>query len=97
MAELRSMLLDAEEAVRYRYSKAAVAVEQSLWCATTYDSKLLAAIPQQVLERYYGRGDPTRYLRPGESVLDLGSGAGKVCFIASRWSGPPGVSGRGYQ
>ena len=35
MPELSGMLVDAEEAVRYRYSKAAVAVEQSLCCPAT--------------------------------------------------------------
>jgi SAM-dependent methyltransferase len=50
----------------------------------------LEVIPQEVLERDYGCGDPTRYLRPGETVLDLGSGSGKVCFIASQVVGSSG-------
>ena len=33
-------------------------------------------------------------LRPGETVLDLGSGAGFDCFLAARAVGPPGRSTR---
>ncbi|MGB8273996.1 MAG: methyltransferase domain-containing protein, partial [Alphaproteobacteria bacterium] len=38
----------------------------------------------------YGCGDPSRYVREGESVLDLGSGGGKICYIASQIVGPAG-------
>src|SRR5207248_6489144 len=48
------------------------------------------AIPQEVIDRDYGCGDPTRYLREGETVLDLGSGTGKICFIAAQIVGPKG-------
>ncbi|MDX1681265.1 MAG: methyltransferase domain-containing protein, partial [Akkermansiaceae bacterium] len=50
----------------------------------------LEPIPDEVLERDYGCGDPSRYLEPGETVLDLGSGTGKICFIASQVVGPEG-------
>jgi arsenite methyltransferase len=81
---------DFEKAVHQRYSAGAVNVEPELCCPVSYDPKLLAAIPEEVLERDYGCGDPTKYLRPGETVLDLGSGSGKACFIASQVVGPSG-------
>jgi SAM-dependent methyltransferase len=79
-----------ETAVKHRYAAAAVARERALCCPTQYDERLLDAIPAEVLERDYGCGDPSRYLRPGETVLDLGSGAGKGCFIAAQVVGPKG-------
>ena len=82
--------LDVEHAVRSRYSSAAKSPEASLCCPTTYDPKLLAAIPEDILQRDYGCGNPAPYVRSGETVLDLGSGAGKVCFIASQLVGASG-------
>jgi arsenite methyltransferase len=43
-----------------------------------------------VIERDYGCGDPSKYLRAGETVLDLGSGTGKICFIAAQVVGATG-------
>lgn len=82
--------LDSEEAVRQRYSAAAQAREAALCCPVDYDAGLLKAIPQEVLDRDYGCGDPSRYVRAGDTVLDLGSGGGKICFIASQVVGPEG-------
>ncbi len=82
--------LNVEKAVRERYSNAAKAAEASLCCPTTYDPRLIEVIPAEVLERDYGCGNPTPYLRTGDTVLDLGSGSGKVCFIASQIVGPEG-------
>lgn len=82
--------IDVEVAVRERYSAGARTGEPALCCPTSYDPQLLAAIPEEVLARDYGCGDPTRHVRPGETVLDLGSGSGKVCFLASQVVGPTG-------
>ena len=82
--------MSTESAVRDRYANAAQAKEGSLCCAVDYDARFLEAIPDEVIERDYGCGDPSRYLREGETVLDLGSGTGKICFIASQVVGPNG-------
>src|SRR5260370_8903180 len=74
--------LNVEEAVRRRYADGAKKVERELCCPTSYDPKLLEAIPDEVLACDYGWGDPSRYLKTGDTVLDLGSGWGKVCFLA---------------
>lgn len=79
-----------EQSVRDRYSSAAHAVESSLCCSVRYDSKYLAVIPQEIIERDYGCGDPTPFVQPGDTVLDLGSGGGKVCYIAAQLAGPRG-------
>ena len=82
--------IHTESTVRARYAKAAQGTQQNLCCAVPYDSRYLKAIPAEVIERDYGCGDPSRYLRPGETVLDLGSGTGKICFIAAQVVGPEG-------
>ncbi len=82
--------MDAESAVRERYSQAAQAVEGALCCPVDYDPKYLEVIPAEVIERDYGCGDPSKHLKAGETVLDLGSGTGKICFIAAQVVGPEG-------
>ena len=86
----KSGKLNVEAAVKNRYSNAAQSKEAALCCPIDYDQQYLKVIPQEVIDKDYGCGDPSKYLRPGETVLDLGSGTGKICFIASQVVGPQG-------
>ncbi|QGJ70578.1 Arsenite S-adenosylmethyltransferase [Planctomycetales bacterium 10988] len=82
--------MSTEAAVQQRYSQGAQAREEALCCPVQYNTEYLKVIPQEILERDYGCGDPSAYLQPGETVLDLGCGAGKICFIASQVVGSSG-------
>jgi ubiquinone/menaquinone biosynthesis C-methylase UbiE len=86
----KATTLDVESAVRERYEQAARAREATLCCPVSYDPKFLEVIPREILEKDYGCGDPTRYVREGDTVLDLGSGGGKICYIAAQIAGPKG-------
>lgn len=79
-----------DSTVTERYGQAAEKHEPGLCCPVDYDPKFLKIIPQEVLERDYGCGDPVSHVREGEVVLDLGSGGGKVCFIAAQIVGAKG-------
>jgi arsenite methyltransferase len=83
-------IAEVENIVRKRYGEGAQSHVAELCCPTDYDPKFLKIIPDEVLDRDYGCGDPSRYLKEGETVLDLGSGTGKICFIAAQVVGPQG-------
>jgi len=82
--------LDVEQAVRERYSPAAEAAEPALCCPVDYDPQYLKIIPEEIIERDYGCGDPSKHVAAGETVLDLGSGGGKICYIAAQIVGESG-------
>ena len=82
--------LNVEEAVGARYSDAAQQFEPQLCCAVNYDASYLKAIPAEIIERDYGCGNPAEWVRAGETVLDLGSGGGKICYIAAQIVGASG-------
>ncbi len=54
---------DLEAAVRERYGEAARVRESALCCPTSYDARLLEALPADVIERDYGCGDLRRGMR----------------------------------
>ena len=78
------------DAVLDRYSGAALEREAALCCPVDYDADLLKLLPAEIIEKDYGCGDPSRYVREGDVVLDLGSGGGKICYMAAQLVGPEG-------
>lgn len=87
---VNSSIPRTESAVRDRYAAAARQSEAALCCPVDYDKRYLEIIPAEVIEKDYGCGDPSRYVKSGETVLDLGSGTGKICFIAAQVVGAAG-------
>jgi arsenite methyltransferase len=88
------------EAVRERYS--AIATNRSSCCGSgasdcctpvqLYDDASLVGLPADAINLSLGCGDPVTIagLKRGETVLDLGSGAGIDCFMAARQVGEEG-------
>jgi len=60
--------------------------------STLYPVDLLTTVPTDVASTSYGCGDPITLasLKPGQTVLDLGSGAGLDCLLAAQKVGPEG-------
>lgn len=81
---------NVETAVLERYQAGARQPEARLCCPTEYDGNDLEFLPQEIIEKDYGCGDPTRYVCAGETVVDLGSGAGKNCYILAKKVGGQG-------
>ncbi|HYM32826.1 MAG TPA: methyltransferase domain-containing protein [Candidatus Cybelea sp.] len=57
-----------------------------------YDEAVVGRMPDHAVESFAGVANPFSLgaLRPGERVLDLGSGGGFDCFIAADQVGPEG-------
>ena len=59
-------------------------------CGTSYPLDLVDSMPEGAVS--FGCGNPVALaaLQRGQTVLDLGSGAGLDCFLAARQVGPAG-------
>jgi SAM-dependent methyltransferase len=79
--------MEVEDVVRERYRQGAQERVADLCCPVDYDP-LSRGDPGRGPRK--GCGDPSRHLQPGETVLDFGSGTGKICFIASQVVGASG-------
>lgn len=88
LSELRVLLTPDD--TQGRYGEAANTVDDNLCCPVTYDEDRLSHIPQAILDVDYGCGDPTVFAKPGDTVLDLGSGSGKHCFMLAKTVGESG-------
>jgi ubiquinone/menaquinone biosynthesis C-methylase UbiE len=84
------MRYDIERTVIERYQEGAKEQQPSLCCPTEYERNYLDIIPKEIIVKDYGCGDPTRYVNEGEIVVDLGSGAGKNCYIIAQKVGDQG-------
>ncbi len=100
-----STMEQVQEVVKYRYGKAAKAAAEGSRssCCTApdgtdpissglYDDPELASLPEEVVRASLGCGNPTALAipKPGQTVLDLGSGGGIDAFLAARKVGPTG-------
>jgi len=97
---------DVKEIVKKKYGEAALRVKSggSSCCGATagsgcdpittnlYDASQAAQIPEEALLASFGCGNPTMLaeLKPGETVLDLGSGGGIDVLLSARRVGPTG-------
>jgi arsenite methyltransferase len=79
-----------EHSVLDRYSQGAEQIQPDLCCPVDYDASLLKLLPQEIIDKDYGCGDPSRYVREGDVVLDLGAGSGKICYMAAQLVGDNG-------
>lgn len=89
--------IEISESVRHYYGEVLQAssdLKTSACCSIdampAYLKTLLAALHPEVLERFYGCGSPLPPALQGKTVLDLGCGSGRDCYLLSTLVGPNG-------
>ena len=63
------MFTNAKESVLEKYSEGAKERQESLCCPVSYDAGLLSILPDEIIEKDYGCGDPSRYVQEGDVVV----------------------------
>ncbi|MBI5094038.1 MAG: arsenite methyltransferase [Candidatus Hydrogenedentes bacterium] len=96
---------DVKEFVKKRYADRVKAPGMTSCCGTAsgscdsavalsagYTEEQLAGVPAHAAEHSFGCGNPVALagIRPGQTVLDIGSGAGIDVLLAARKAGPEG-------
>lgn len=91
---------DIKQAVKEKYGNAALKVASSGCCGSNcdpitsnlYQASETSEIPAEAVTASLGCGNPTALaeLKPGETVLDLGSGGGIDVLLSARRVGPTG-------
>lgn len=86
----QSLPYHIESEVQETYQVAAQQVAAGLCFPAEYSRLDLQHLPEEIIQKDYGCGDPTRYVSVGETVVDLGSGVGKNCYIIAKKVGAQG-------
>jgi arsenite methyltransferase len=91
---------EVRKAVRENYAKVAStqtsccgpAQSQSCGCSTLYPQAEIVSLPSEAVAVSAGCGNPTAIanLKPGMTVVDLGSGGGIDCFLSAKKVGEKG-------
>jgi arsenite methyltransferase len=61
-------------------------------CGAYYNPAEVAELPAEAVQSSFGCGNPLKFaeVKEGQTVLDIGSGAGIDCFLAAQQVGPKG-------
>jgi len=83
---------DSRTVVNEFYSGAAQKTNMDIMNPVCLPDQLIRHIPKEFQKRSYGCGSPVvdAKIKPGDRVVDLGSGTGVECFVAAKLVGPKG-------
>ena len=89
---IQDVIAKTRAQIRRYYGEAAREPKTEICSPVLIDRRYLTHLPDEVVARSYGCGSPVFLAepKPGETIVDLGSGAGLECFIASRLVGRTG-------
>jgi arsenite methyltransferase len=92
-----SSIIEISESVRHYYGQVLQSsndLKTSACCSIdtipAHLKTLIAALHPEVVERFYGCGSPLPPVLSGCTVLDLGCGSGRDCYLLSKLVGEEG-------
>lgn len=74
------------EQVQERYTQGAQQRQEALCCPVDYDQSLLKALPREIIDKDYGCGDPSRYVRKVITSLIWAAAVAKSVIWPPNWS-----------